>query len=73
MAEAMITWYVGVDWGSEKHQACILDAQGTIVGEREFSHSAAGLAELGGWIFCDCSCRKRCRRSDRGTARTCCR
>jgi transposase len=51
MAEAMITWYVGVDWGSEKHQACILDAQGTIVGEREFSHSAAGLAELGGWIL----------------------
>ena len=51
MAEEMITWYAGVDWGSEKHQACILDPQGAIVGEREFSHSGAGLAELGDWIL----------------------
>ena len=51
MAEETIAWFVGVDWGSEKHQACLLDAHGTIVGERECSHNAVGLAELGDWIL----------------------
>ena len=51
MSEETVAWFAGVDWGSEKHQACLLDAQGSIVGEREFAHSAVGLAELGDWIL----------------------
>jgi hypothetical protein len=39
MAEETIAWFVGVDWGSEKHQVCLLDAQGIIIGERQFPHS----------------------------------
>ena len=50
MDHETIAWFVGVDWGSEKHQACLLDAGGSIVGEREFSHSGTGLAELGNWV-----------------------
>src|SRR6516225_9573028 len=41
----------GVDWGSERHQVCLLDARGTTVGEREFAHSGEGLAELGNWLL----------------------
>jgi len=51
MAEETLTWFVGVDWGSEGHQVCIVDAEGSIVGEREFPHSGAGLAELGDWLL----------------------
>jgi len=51
MSEESFAWFAGVDWGSERHQACIVDAQGTIVGEREFPHSGAGLAELGDWLL----------------------
>ena len=51
MAGETIAWFVGVDWGSEKHQTCVLDAHGTIVDERQFSHSGAGLAELGDWVL----------------------
>ena len=51
MAEAMITWFAGVDWGSEKHHACLLDGEGAIVGERECFHSAARLADLGDWLL----------------------
>ena len=51
MAEETLTWFAGVDWGSERHQACLLDAQGNIVAEREFPHSGAGLAELGDWLL----------------------
>ena len=26
----MIEWFVGVDWGSENHQACIIDGDGSV-------------------------------------------
>jgi hypothetical protein len=43
-------WFAAVDWGSEKHQACLLDASGEIAGEREFPHGGAGLAALCDWL-----------------------
>jgi hypothetical protein len=49
--EETFTWFAGVDWGSEKHQACLIDARGTVVGERQFPHSGAGLEELGDWLL----------------------
>jgi transposase len=51
MVEETIAWFAGVDWGSAKHQACVLGVQGTIVGEREFPHSGKGLSELADWIL----------------------
>src|SRR5215831_13522763 len=51
MVEETIAWFAGVDWGSAKHQACLLGVQGTIVGEREFPHSGKGLSELADWIL----------------------
>lgn len=50
MTEEGFAWFAGVDWGSEWHQACIVDGQGMIAGEREF-HSGAGLTELAEWLF----------------------
>src|SRR5918998_483016 len=50
MTEVMIRWFAGVDWGSQKHQACVLDAAGKVVGERAFPHGGAGLAALCGWL-----------------------
>jgi transposase len=51
MQQETFTWFAAVDWGCEKHQGCVLDARGGIAGEREFSHSGAGLAELCDWIL----------------------
>src|SRR6516162_2249856 len=51
MVEETVAWFAGVDWGSAKHQACLLGAQGGIVGEREFPHSGKGLSELADWIL----------------------
>src|SRR5258708_35225358 len=50
MAEETICWFAAVDWGSEKHQTCVLDAHGGVAGEREFPHSGAGLAGLADWV-----------------------
>ena len=39
----MIEWFVGVDWGSEAHQVCIIDGEGSVRGERSFTHTGSGL------------------------------
>jgi len=51
MTEENLAWFAGVDWGSERHQVCVVDAQGNIVGERDFAHSGEGLAALGDWLL----------------------
>src|SRR3954467_9515103 len=50
MAEETRRWFAGIDWGSAKHQACLLDGAGTVVGERAFAHGGAGLAALCDWL-----------------------
>lgn len=39
-------WFVGVDWGSQHHQLCLLDTAGVRIAEARVEHSAAGLAQL---------------------------
>src|SRR3984957_14522947 len=50
MSERSFKWFAAVDWGSEKHQVCVLDAEGGDRGEREFRHSGTGLTQLADWI-----------------------
>ena len=50
MADGIVSWFAGVDWGSERHQVCLLDAAGQVVGERAFRHGGAGLAALCDWL-----------------------
>jgi Transposase/Transposase IS116/IS110/IS902 family len=54
MTEENFAWFAGIDWGSEQHQACVVDAQGEIVGEREFPHGGKGLADLCDWLLSVC-------------------
>src|ERR671913_1576319 len=51
MADVTICRFAGVDWGSQRHQACVLDAAGKVVGERAFPHGGAGLAALCDWLM----------------------
>jgi len=50
MSDDTVGWFAAVDWGSEQHQACVLDAAGKIIGERAFLHGGAGLAALCDWL-----------------------
>ena len=43
-------WFVGVDWGSEQHQICVLEGDGKVVGERQVAHSGDGIADLCTWL-----------------------
>ena len=44
-------WFVGIDWGSEKHQVCVLDRDRRRVGERVVDHDGASLAQLATWLW----------------------
>ena len=44
-------WFVGVDWGSQKHQVCVTDAAGEVLGERAFEHGGAGLSAMADWLL----------------------
>lgn len=44
-------WYVGIDWGSEKHRACCLDASGKVLDWRWVEHNGDGLAGLVDWLM----------------------
>src|SRR6516225_9334553 len=43
-------WFVGIDWGSQQHQVCILDRDRRLVGERTVDHDGASLAQLAAWL-----------------------
>src|SRR5580704_5062486 len=46
-----ICWFVGFDWASEQHRACLLDAEGKPMAERNVTHDGAALAELCDWLI----------------------
>jgi transposase len=46
-----IEWFVGIDWASENHQVCLVDARGKCLGECTVSHSGAGVEELCDWLL----------------------
>ena len=46
-----VQWFVGIDWATQSHCVCLLDAEGRQVGQREFAHGGAGLAELRDWLL----------------------
>ena len=46
-----LEFFAGIDWGSETHQVCIVDSEGTVLGERAFRHGGAGLAEMADWVL----------------------
>jgi hypothetical protein len=50
MAEE-IEWFVGIDWASQSHQVCLIDAHGECLGERAVAHGGAGIEELCDWLI----------------------
>src|SRR5678816_3934036 len=44
-------WFVGIDWGSQQHQVCVLYRDRRRVGERSVDHDGASLARLAAWLW----------------------
>jgi transposase len=43
-------WFVGIDWGSDAHALCLVDAQGQVRGRRTVAHTAVAVHEAVQWI-----------------------
>ena len=43
-------FFAGVDWGRDSHQVCVVDQEGSVIGEKAFKHSEAGLYEMAQWM-----------------------
>jgi transposase len=42
--------YVGVDWATDAHQVCVIDADRRILAEKTVEHSGVGIAEFIHWL-----------------------
>jgi transposase len=43
-------WFLGIDWGSEKHRVCLMDRDGKILEQKWIEHSGGALADLADWL-----------------------
>lgn len=43
--------WVGIDWAKEKHDVCVVNDGGRVLGERQFRHSGEGLVALVSWLL----------------------
>jgi transposase len=43
-------WYLGIDWGGDTHQFCVVDARGQVRGERAVAHTAVAVHEALRWV-----------------------
>lgn len=44
------SFYVGIDWAAEQHQACIMDPQGSVLEQRKIEHSGNGILGFMAWM-----------------------
>src|SRR5262245_24191137 len=45
-----LAWFLGIDWGGDSHQFCLVDARGRICGERAVAHTAVAVHEALQWV-----------------------
>jgi transposase len=43
--------YVGIDWATAAHQACVLDCTGRVFAERSFAHTGEAVAAFAQWLL----------------------
>jgi transposase len=43
-------WFLGIDWGTETHEFCVVDATGRLCGTRSVAHTAVAVHEAVQWV-----------------------
>jgi transposase len=44
-------WFVGIDWGTEVHQVCLIDATRSVIETRRVAHDVAAVQDCLTWIL----------------------
>jgi transposase len=51
MPSELYRFFVGIDWGSQKHRIVVVDGRGTVVHERTIRHDATDIAAFAQWLL----------------------
>jgi transposase len=51
MTTQAFRYYTGIDWASDHHDVCVVDDNGTVLGEKQFEHSGAGIQKCIDWLL----------------------
>jgi Transposase len=43
-------WFIGIDWATERHEVCLMDAEGRAINRKTVEHTGAGIAEFIGYL-----------------------
>ena len=49
--DTQFLFFLGIDWATEEHRICLLDANGRKISERNVSHSGPGIQDFLDWII----------------------
>ena len=44
-------YHAGIDWASDHHDVCVVDDNGTVLGEKQVEHSGDGIRECIDWLL----------------------
>lgn len=56
LMEQAFEWFVGIDWGSDAHQVCVLDHAGRTRWERQVTHRADEVHAFVAWLVKETAC-----------------
>jgi transposase len=45
-----LQWYLGIDWGSEEHEFCVIDRHGQVCGQRTVAHTTVAVHAALDWV-----------------------
>ncbi len=48
--ESQFCFYVGIDWATQNHEICLIDADGKTIKQKTIEHSGSGIAQLIDWL-----------------------
>jgi transposase len=51
MSSKAYDWFVGIDWATAQHEVAVVDAEGSLQGQRSIEHSGHGIAEFVDWLL----------------------
>jgi transposase len=51
MTTQTFRYYTGIDWASDRHAVCVVDDNGTVLGETQVEHSGDGIQKCIDWLL----------------------
>jgi transposase len=58
--EGRFCFYVGIDWATQNHEICLIDADGKTIKQKTIEHSGSGIAQLIDWFEQICGGDRKC-------------